>query len=79
MPSGLLSAAEPSPTWGWRPVVVVEVSPRGCSVRLELAEPAELRGRAMLPVPVGDLLREQPPDQLPAQPPASAASRSPTS
>jgi hypothetical protein len=30
------------------------------TVRLEFAEPAELRGRAVLPVPVGDLRRRGP-------------------
>ncbi|MGY1602968.1 hypothetical protein [Geodermatophilus sp. SYSU D00815] len=61
LPEGGLSAADPSPGWGWHPVVLVEVSPQGCTVRLEMAEPAQLRARATLPVPVGDLLREEPP------------------
>ena len=59
---GLLSAAEPLPEWRWRQVAVVEVSPTGCSVRLAMAPPEEMRSRAALPVPVGDLLREHPPD-----------------
>jgi hypothetical protein len=61
LPDGGLSAAEPSPDWDWRPVVLVEVSPAGCSVRLEMAEPAQLRPRATLPVPVGALLVTDPP------------------
>ena len=62
MPSGVLAAAEPGADWTWRAVVLVEVSPSGCTVRLEMAEPAELRARASLPVPVGGLLLEQPPE-----------------
>jgi hypothetical protein len=62
MPSGVLAAAEPGANWTWRAVVLVEVSPSGCTVRLEMAEPAELRARASLPVPVGDLLREHAPE-----------------
>ncbi|NYJ04350.1 hypothetical protein [Petropleomorpha daqingensis] len=57
MPADVLPAAEPEPDWGWHPVVLVEVSPEGCTVRLEMAEPAQLRARALLPVPVGELLR----------------------
>jgi hypothetical protein len=60
LPAGVLPAAEPSPDWHWQPVVLVEVSPAGCTVRLEMAEPAQLRARAALPVPVGDLLRADP-------------------
>lgn len=62
LPPGVLAAAEPGANWDWRPVVLVEASPAGCIVRLEFAEPAELRARAALPVPVGDLLRVQAPD-----------------
>ena len=61
LPGGVLPAAEPAPDWHWQPVVLVEVSPTGCTVRLEVAEPAQLRARATLPVPVGDLLRTDPP------------------
>jgi hypothetical protein len=61
LPSGVLPAGSPSPDWDWQPVVLVEVSPEGCTVRLEMAEPARLRARAELPVPVGDLLRADPP------------------
>lgn len=61
LPDGVLAASEPCADWDWRPVVLIEVSPAGCTVRLEMAEPAQLRARAALPVPVGDLLREQPP------------------
>ena len=62
LPRGVLHAAEPSPDWQWQSVVLVEVSPAGCTVRLEMAEPAQLRARAALPVPVGDLLRTDPGD-----------------
>jgi hypothetical protein len=55
-------AAQPGDDWAWSAVVVVEASPDGCRVRLEYAEPAELRAQARLPVPVGDLLREHPPE-----------------
>jgi hypothetical protein len=61
LPHGVLAAAEPSGDWHWQPVVLVEVSPAGCTVRLEMAEPAQLRARAALPVPVGTLLRADPP------------------
>ena len=61
LPSGVLAASEPGADWAWRPVVLVEASPAGCTVRLELAEPAQLRARAALPVPVGALLRETQP------------------
>lgn len=54
-------AGAPEEDWSWSAVVLVEASPAGCRVRLEFAEPAELRARAVLPVPVGDLLREHPP------------------
>jgi hypothetical protein len=62
MPSGVLPAAEPTSAWGWHPVVLVEASPEGCTVRLEMAEPAQLRARASLPVPVGALLRAHAPE-----------------
>jgi hypothetical protein len=54
-------AGAPRPDWTWQAVVLVEVSPAGCRLRLEFAAPAELRALATLPVPVDDLLREQPP------------------
>jgi hypothetical protein len=58
---GVLDAGEPDRGWGWRPVVLVEVSPTGCRVRPEWPAPAELGGQALLPVPVGGLLRADPP------------------
>jgi hypothetical protein len=61
LPRGVLDAGGPEPGWGWRPVVLVEVSPTGCRVRPEWPEPAELGGQAALPVPVGALLRAEPP------------------
>jgi hypothetical protein len=61
LPGGVLPAAEPASGWGWRPVVLVEVSPTGCRVRPEWPAPEELAGQAALPVPVGGLLRVEPP------------------
>jgi hypothetical protein len=60
LPAGLLDARAPGPEWQWRAVVVVEASPERCTVRPEWAAPEELTGRAVLPTPVGELLREQP-------------------
>jgi hypothetical protein len=54
-------ATAPRPDWRWEPVVLVEASPEACAIRLELAEPAQLRHHFRLPVPVGDLLRREPP------------------
>jgi hypothetical protein len=53
-------AGSPGPDWGWHAVVLVEVSPDRCRVRLEFAPPADMRALAVLPVPVGNLLREEP-------------------
>jgi hypothetical protein len=53
-------ADTPEPGWSWSAVVLVEASPVECRVRLEFASPAELRAQAVLPTPVGDLLREEP-------------------
>ncbi len=61
LPRGLLQADAPRPEWEWRPVVVVEVSPTACRVRPEWPAPEELTGQAVLPVPVGELLRADPP------------------
>jgi hypothetical protein len=61
LPRGVLAAGEPEPGWGWRPVVLAEVSPTACRVRPEWASPEELTAHAVLPVPVGDLLRAEPP------------------
>jgi hypothetical protein len=43
--------------------VLVEVSPAGGSVRLAMAEPAELRVLVAVPVPVGELLQERQPEE----------------
>ncbi|MGY1754297.1 hypothetical protein [Blastococcus sp. SYSU D01042] len=59
--TGLVDAGEPDEDWTWQPVVLVESSPAGCTVRPEWPAPGET-GRAQLPVPVGDLLREHPPE-----------------
>jgi hypothetical protein len=61
LPPGVLAAADPRPEWEWRPVVLVEVSPAGCRVRLEMASPEELTAQAALPVPTGGLLRAEAP------------------
>ena len=60
LPPGLLPAGDPDEDWTWQPVVLVESSPIGCTVRPEWPAPGET-GRALLPVPVGDLLLEEPP------------------
>jgi hypothetical protein len=54
-------ADSPAADWEWSAVVLVEASPVECRVRLEFAEPAELRARAFLTTPVGELLRAEPP------------------
>ena len=59
LPPGLIPAGEPDDEWAWQPVVLVESSPTGCTVRPEWPAPDET-GRALLPVPVGDLLRTDP-------------------
>lgn len=61
LPRGTTDAGDPQPDWEWRPVVVVEASPEGCTVRPEWPAPEELTGRASLPTPVGDLLLVEPP------------------
>jgi hypothetical protein len=58
---GSVPAHRPEPGWTWQPVVLVESSPTGCTVRPEWPAPGET-GRALLPVPVGDLLRAEPPE-----------------
>ena len=60
LPRGLLDAGTPEPGWEWRPVLIVEASPQACTVRPEWPAPEELAGRAVLPTPVDDLLREEP-------------------
>jgi hypothetical protein len=58
LPDGITDAATPTADWEWRSVVLVEVSPTTCTVRPEWPAPEELSNRAVLPTPVGDLLRE---------------------
>ena len=62
LPPGLIPAGEPDDEWVWQPVVLVESFPTGCTVRPEWPAPGET-GRALLPVPVGDLLLEEPPSE----------------
>ncbi len=57
LPPGGLDASTPAADWTWRYVVIAETSPNGCRVRLAMSDPAEQRSFAVLPVPVGDLLR----------------------
>jgi hypothetical protein len=61
LPRGLLMAEEPEDTWVWRPVVIVEASPASCRIRPEWPAPEERQGQALLPVPVGGLVRTDPP------------------
>ncbi|HEV7623620.1 MAG TPA: hypothetical protein VGO26_05750 [Amnibacterium sp.] len=56
-----VDARQPEAAWRWHPVVVVEAGPGACRIRLWMASPAELRIVLELPVPVGDLLLEEPP------------------
>lgn len=58
---GVQPVDRPQAGWEWHPVVLVEISPAGAVVRPEFAGPGDT-GRAALPVPVGDLLREQLPE-----------------
>ena len=60
LPPGVLDASRPRPEWDWQPVVIVEATPESCTVRPEWPAPEELTSRAVLPTPVGDLLREDP-------------------
>jgi hypothetical protein len=61
LPPGVLDVSEPDADWSWQPVVLVEVSPTGATVRPEFVVPGQT-GQAALPVPVGGLLRTQPPE-----------------
>jgi hypothetical protein len=60
LPRGAMDAGRPEPGWDWRPVVIVEASPQACTVRPEWPAPEEFANRAILPTPVGDLLRDEP-------------------
>jgi hypothetical protein len=62
LPASLTTVGEPDPGWGWRPVVLVEVSPAGSRIRIDMASPEELRIQISLPNPVGGLLRPRPPE-----------------
>ena len=63
--TAVVDAENPDEDWTWQPVVLVESSPTGCRVRPEWPAPGET-GRALLPVPVGDLLLAEPPPESPA-------------
>ena len=58
-----IDARSPADDWTWRAVVVIEVDRARCRIRLQLAPPAELRVALELPVPVGDLLLDEPPEE----------------
>ena len=58
-----IDARRPADDWRWHPVVVVEVDRSRCRIRLQFAPPAELRVVLELPVPVGDLLLDDPPEE----------------
>jgi hypothetical protein len=60
LPPGILDASQPALDWGWRDVVIVETSPVECRVRPVMSYPEELHAQAVLPVPVGELLRREP-------------------
>ena len=60
LPPGVTDAGRPQPEWAWQSVVIVEATPETCTVRPEWPAPEELTSRAVLPTPVGDLLREEP-------------------
>jgi hypothetical protein len=60
LPRGVLDASRPRPEWAWQPVVIVEATPDCTTVRPEWPSPEELTSRAVLPTPVGDLLRDEP-------------------
>jgi hypothetical protein len=61
LPRGLLPGDRPEEDWSWRPVVVVEASPTACRIRPRFPALEETGGMALLPVPVGSLLRTEPP------------------
>ncbi|NEK86414.1 hypothetical protein GCU60_11695 [Blastococcus saxobsidens] len=61
LPAGTFAAGEPGEDWTWQPVLLVESSPTGCTVRPEWPAPGQT-GRALLPVPVAGLLVEEPPE-----------------
>jgi hypothetical protein len=60
LPAGILDASHPAAEWEWRNVVIVEVSPAECRVRLLTGAPEQLLSHATLPLPVGGLLRREP-------------------
>jgi hypothetical protein len=60
LPAGEFDAVGAGGT-DWRPVVIIEVSADRTVVRPEWPAPEELTARAVLPTPVGDLLRSEMP------------------
>jgi hypothetical protein len=61
LPRGLTDADKPAEDWSWRPTVLVDVSPHELRVRPEWPAAEETAALAVLPVPVGGLLRSSPP------------------
>ena len=60
LPRVVLDASRPQPEWEWQAVVIVEATPETTTVRPEWPAPEESTSRAVLPTPVGDLLRDEP-------------------
>jgi hypothetical protein len=57
LPAGNLHAAHAYADWEWRPVVIARADASRCVLRAETPWPEERHSRALLPVPVGELLR----------------------
>src|SRR5882762_10031047 len=60
--AGMTPADSPRPDWSWRAVLLVEVNAVESRVRPEMPAPEEMTAQAVLPTPVGDLLRVSQPD-----------------
>lgn len=56
---GVLDASDPVAGWEWRLVVIVEANEERCVIRPQDPAPEELESTAVLPVPVGELLRPE--------------------
>lgn len=56
---GVLDAANPVAGWEWRLVVIVEADDERCVIRPQNPAREELASSAVLPVPVGELLRPE--------------------
>lgn len=56
---GVLDASNPVGGWEWRLVMIVEANDERCVIRPRNPAPEELESSAVLPVPVGELLRPE--------------------